>query len=332
MSQISLDEFRQQLAKFFEEAKASGYAPEEIMPDEIQETQKQMAEDYKQLQVDHQLLKRQADFYQIMMGQADKRAADYMKRWKDATSQQNANTETEKKLASLESENDQLKAALMKLVEENRDVRDLYADFKEQAEEAWTKKNYQLLDMERYANKCEDECKKLEKELDLLEKTYDGLVQRLENENGDTAAAVNAAAERIRKAEKVKNATVSEMRIVHRCYELHLRSIGLLQNAVHQLFDEKSSKVGWSIEELGVALSAAKLECQTFHTMREAMQAEGLEEDDIRKLLGEMVSLANQAYDALVEITVDMDQFMATLADKPNTAWAVVKSKFAARK
>lgn len=290
-----------------------------------------LPEDFRQLQVDYKQLERRAEFFKGLMERAEERAVDYQNRWQ-AAQKSKANSEvTEKRIADLEEESYQQKAIIIKLVEENRTASDLFNDIKETGELALKEKDNKLEAMERFVFQTEERYADLEAESDGFEKAYADLLSRVEDENGNCAAALNAAAQRERVAERLKMATVSEARIMSTFYDRCFQILVTYQHIFQQLLSlegRNSNRVKWLPEDLQLTLHSAQKECEAFKSLHDAFQYENLELDEVREQLLRMAKNAVRMQESLTDIDEDVSKFLSALRQKPDI-WTSVRNKLA---
>lgn len=287
----------------------------------------ELPDDHKQLQHDYKMVEKKAEFYKALMDRAEERANDYHARWQSAQKTQINSEATEMKITALDLENEQLRVNLMKKVQENQAVRDLFHELQARKEAALEEKNTQLTAKQIYITKMEAFYEEQEKENDTLEEKYNGLVQDMENENEDCAAALNLKTERLRIAEKHKMAAVSEVKILAKYYQRALQILHIYRSTFQQLLSLDDNKIMWLPDDLQVTLASAQRECEDFDIMHEVMQMEGLNEDEVRGELTVLALSAKKMQECLQVIAGDVSSFLQTLRQKPDLR-SIIKLKF----
>ncbi|KAF2247311.1 hypothetical protein BU26DRAFT_429332 [Trematosphaeria pertusa] len=286
-----------------------------------------LPDDHKQRLIDLQQAQHQIKFYKDLMEYAEQRALNYQAKWQEALKKQATADEAQQKIERLEAECYDHKAVIVKLINENHGAHDIYDSIREKDLKALEDKEVKLMEMEKFVQETEDRYKQVEEEKDQFEQTYDGLIEKLDGETSEVAAALNNTSGRLRVAERLRIATVSEVTPLRKFYESAHSIISIYQHIFQGLLNTEQPKVQWIPDALRASIDSAAKECEAFYFLRQAIDSEGIESDEVRDQINLLGRSAVRMHGSLEAIAGDVSRFLATLRRRPDV-WQLVKMKF----
>jgi chromosome segregation ATPase len=286
-------------------------------------------EDYKALQVDYKQLEKRAEYYKDLMKREEERAQTYFTQWKQLSLDRVITSNTDKTVEALEQENEQLKVAIIKLIEENRAAGDLFAQLREHDKATLEEKELQLAAMNNFLFQTESQYQQLEQESDGFEQAYHDLVTRMEDENAGAATALNITTAKMRHMECIQIAAASEARILAEFYNASFRALSVFEEIFHELLctDKHEPEIRWLPSDLQHLLHSAGKEVEAFEEVHQMFDLEHLEVDEVRMELIAMANTGKMMHESLQTITFNAKKFLVTLRQKPDI-WNFVRRKF----
>lgn len=291
-------------------------------------------DEVKQLEQDLALARNQIDFYKHLSQSAEERAAGYQQKWQEALKKQGKIDDSQRKIQRLESACTDLKTLVLRLDNENKSLKESIEQVQAQHLRALEDKETKLMKMEHKLKEETEQYRKSEEEADIFQETYSSLVETLQDESHDVATALNKASGRfhatdmmLQKAEQLRNATVSELKPLRRCYDHCHDVLQIYQDIFCQLLNTEDRIVVQLPDTLRALLESARTEIETYTVMNDAMGAEYAEDDDLRVEIASLAVSAIEMQGALEAIGRDVERFLMTLERRPEF-WILLRAKF----
>jgi chromosome segregation ATPase len=286
---------------------------------------KDLPADHEARLVDLKQAEHHIKFYKGLMDAAEDRATQYQQKWQEALAQQTAADETENKIHRLERELLDNRITITKLVEENRGMSNIFETLRAKDLRTLENKEMKLMEMEKAIRETEERYQKLEEESERFEQTYTGIVEQMDNETINCADAINKTAvkldhaqSKIRRNEKLRMATVSEIQPLRRFYDRCFDILLIHQRLFVQLFSIERNEVTYIPDTLVSNLKSATSELEYFHVMRATMESEGVECDVVREQLTALAFSASRVHDSIQSIAADVMRFVTQLDRRPD--------------
>jgi DNA repair exonuclease SbcCD ATPase subunit len=287
-----------------------------------------LPEEFKALKIDLAQAQRRGDYYKELAENAQTRAERSQSRLTDLAKTQAATQDDARKIQRLESELADHAAAMFKLLEENRALKDLQDTQQEQEHKLVDEKNAQIADLVNQINMLEVE--KLEA-VELSEKvseTYDTLIQSIEEETLTAADVLNrhsvSLVDMVKSNDQLYSTIATEIVPLNSFFD-HAFSIMAIYQAIFQdLVDPNCTAIADLPQALDTTLDAANEDLLRFQVVSTALQNEGLAQERIRRQVADMAQIAARMYITLDGIRKDVSDFLNLLRSNPN-AWLVMK-------
>jgi hypothetical protein len=315
--------------KQLEENERSAYERSEGLEKELKQAKKaldDLPDDHNMRMVELGQAEHRVKFFQDLMNAAEERAVNYQKKWQEALAKQSAAHEKDEKIQRLEKEAVDYQLAIRKLADENRDLENIFEKIREKDLKALEAKELKLMEKEEAVRDIKEKYLTLADESNRFEETYTELVTTMDMETVHCAEAINKTALklehaniRIRENDQLRMATVSEIQPLRRFYERCFDILLIHQRIFQQLFSIKRQEVSYLPDALQATLKSATSELEVFHAMRQAMEIEGIAEDEVRDQLTAMSFSACRLHGSLQAISGDVMRFLKQLDERPST-------------
>ncbi|KAF2265226.1 hypothetical protein CC78DRAFT_543524 [Lojkania enalia] len=270
---------------------------------------KDVPADHKQLEVDYNQAQHMIQFWKGLHDNAEIRAENYRQKWKDASQKQLASEESQQRILVLEKELTSQKSIIQKLIDENHTVQDLFDAFRENGGKKLEQKESELVEMSNYLSLQEERYKDIEQENDALEQTYNDLLERLQDETEESAAALNRKTQIMRLNEQHICASISEIKILRQYYERCYLVLVIYQRIFEQILNPEKPQPRWVSDTLDPLILSAKKEVEAFKEVSDTFNAEGVEVDELRAELAGLAHLMHKLQMWLERIAEDLDKF-----------------------
>ena len=273
-------------------------------------------------------------FYKDLMDAAEDRASKYQQKWQEALAEQIAADEAENKIFRLKSELADSQTTITKLIEENRGMTKIFDTVREKDLRTLENNEMKLLEMTKTIRDTNERYKKLEDESERFEQTYTTIVEQMDSETVNCADAINKTALKLEKAQsaihrnnRLRMATVSEIQPLRRFYDRCFNALLIHQTVLVQLFGIHRDEVVYSPDTLEANLKSATSELETFRVMRDTVELEGIECDEVRHQLNVLAVSANRMHETLGAIAGEVKRFLTALDESPSRL-AVMRYKY----
>ncbi len=350
-------DFQKQLSKILTSAKAQGYKPEEVLPDDMQYHSQVMkgletarayikevegrektaqtdsltkraksidigdqSEEIEALKVDLQQAQHQIRYYKELAEHATERAERYQRKMAESLEQRNVDKDATKKIERLQAELRAQQAANLKLAKENKKAAELAQKQQKQDQETIQKQSEQLEALNLRVGEVEAES-------DEMSEAFTNLVDTLESENQSVTAAVNSKSNLLQQTDKIYSAIVSEVTPLSRFFHNIFHILGIYQFVFQTLSDPSSNSIMSLPDSLNLLMDSAADDLYIYNNIHRALQSGGVVEEKVRLQLDQLASNAGKIYNSLDSMKDDMDGFLRRLRSAPD-AWMLMKGKF----
>ncbi|PSN74276.1 hypothetical protein BS50DRAFT_642524 [Corynespora cassiicola Philippines] len=294
---------------------------------EAQEALKNVPEDHKALMVDLKQSKHEIEFYRKLMKENEQKANDYCRRWKEAVSKLGEAQEAVQAAHRTEQLNQDAREAVSKLMEENRIVRTLVDEVEKSKSlelASQRQENDQLRDS-LHQSKLRNE--ELEQHNTVLEETYNGLVEKLEDDNIDNSASINRMGQYLSTVDKYEAAVWSEflplMNFVFNCNNIFID----LHAVFKSLFDNSSEIVIDFPKTLEEAIKDANEDINKYAVVSQALDNGGHKRDRIRIGMQDMAHTEVEMLKTMIGVKKDLEEFLKSMRKTPEL-WVFLRRKY----
>jgi chromosome segregation ATPase len=288
---------------------------------------KELPEDHKQLQIDKGQLMQRVTFYQELKNDAEEQARSATQKLLAALKKEVASDAKDAKIEELEELCTRQTAITFKLTQETQNAGHMFHTLRDNHMLALEKKEIKIVELEKTIKEVQAYSAQIEKESEAFETAYTNLVDRLEEENGDCATALNEALKHIRSLDQVNAAAISEAQILRKFYE-HSNTVLLIYQKLFQQLLNNSQQIIWLPDSLQNTLDKANNECEAFTVIHSAFKIESIPTDRVRENLFGLAVAANNMQENLQVIAGDVAKCLMALRQKPDL-WLAIRMKFA---
>ncbi|KAF2714914.1 hypothetical protein K504DRAFT_445839 [Pleomassaria siparia CBS 279.74] len=284
-------------------------------------------DDFKQLKMELAIKDKHVEFLRGLLDASEDRASKFNRKLVDALSKQAKEDVKAAQIEALELKVAQQRAKISELVDSSEIATEVIDMYRDNHMVEMKHKDMEMMELEKQTKAALDYAARIESESEAFEATYNDLIQRIEHEHGDVAAALNKAAERFRITEKEQCAAVSEINILKRFLTQSHSALRFYQQIFQQLFNNSQNKVVWLPDTLRMLQNSAKEECAAFKEVHKAFDAEGLDRCVVRDELENLAITADGMHATMEQMYVDVSKFLMDLRKSPDLLLSM-KRKF----
>ena len=281
-------------------------------------------EEFKALKIDLQQCQRSIDYYKELADNATERAERYQRRLAESSKTQITADEDSRKIQRLECELADHKAAMFKLLEENRANAELYETQHEHNLKLIEEKEDKIIALTNYANQLDAEHTETTEISEQVSEACDTLIQSLQEESLDAAELVTKHSLSILMSEQLYSAISSELAPINDFYSKAFDILTVYQTIFQSLSESDCGTVPTMPQDLEATLDACCEDLEHFQVYSATFSTESLAQAKVRQQVDDMAKSAGRIYTTLDTIKKDVTSFVNRLRNDPY-AWEAMK-------
>jgi hypothetical protein len=287
-------------------------------------------EEVKALKVDLQQAQHQIDYYKGLADHAQIRAERYQRKLAETSKSQIAANDDARRMQRLERDIADREVAMFKLLEENRNMTNLYETQREQDKILLQEKDDTIVAMVNHAKQLvsqnveaiDDQVKVSEAQDALIDTLEENSITATEAFNRNSAKLLN----QLRESDQLHSAIASELKPLHFFYESVLNILGVYQSIFHDLSDSSVSTMPTIPQILDASMDTANDELYSWQHMSTDLHAHCSVQGEVLRQVDDMANVAARMYTGLESMKDVVSGFLDRLHNDPK-GWVTAKSR-----
>jgi hypothetical protein len=287
-------------------------------------------EEVKALKVDLQQAQHQIDYYKGLADHAQIRAERYQRKLAETSKSQIAANDDARRMQRLERDIADREVAMFKLLEENRNMTNLYETQREQDKILLQEKDDTIVAMVNHAKQLvsqnveaiDDQVKVSEAQDALIDTLEENSITATEAFNRNSAKLLN----QLRESDQLHSAIASELKPLHFFYESVLNILGVYQSIFHDLSDSSVSTMPTIPQILDASMDTANDELYSWQHMSTDLHAHCSVQGEVLRQVDDMANVAARMYTGLESMKDVVSCFLDRLHNDPK-GWVTAKSR-----